>query len=45
MSLGSVIGAVAGGLALGLVPAGVLKIALGAILVWSAQRIFRSHTA
>ena len=45
MSLGSVIGAVAGGLALGLVPAGVLKIALGALLIWSAQRIFRSHTA
>lgn len=41
MSLGSVIGAVAGGLSVGLVPAGVLKIGLGVILIWSAQRIFR----
>lgn len=43
MSLGSVLGAIAGGLALGIVPAGVLKLSLGVILVWSAQRIFRTH--
>ncbi|MDP9282178.1 MAG: sulfite exporter TauE/SafE family protein, partial [Chloroflexota bacterium] len=40
MSLGSVLGALAGGLAVGLVPAGVLKVGLGVILIWSAQRIF-----
>lgn len=41
MSIGSVLGAIAGGLALGLVPTGLLKIGLGVILIWSAQRIFR----
>lgn len=45
MSIGSVIGAVTGGLALGLVPVSLLKIGLGVILIWSAQRIFRSHTS
>ena len=41
MAIGSVLGAIAGGLALGLVPAPALKFALGLILIWSAQRIFR----
>lgn len=42
MAAGSVLGATIGGLALGLVPASALKFALGVILIWSAQRIFRS---
>ena len=43
MGVGSVVGAVAGGLAVGLVPAPGLKLLLGVILVYSAARIFRSH--
>jgi uncharacterized membrane protein YfcA len=42
MGLGSVIGAVVGGLLVGLVSSSVLKFALGIILVVSAIRIFRS---
>lgn len=41
MAVGSVIGAVIGGLLVGLVPATALKVGLGVILIWSAQRIFR----
>jgi uncharacterized membrane protein YfcA len=41
MALGSVIGAVVGGLLVGVVPAAALKLGLGVILIWSAQRIFR----
>jgi len=41
MGVGSVIGAVAGGLMVGLVPAAALKIVLGAILIFSATKIFR----
>ena len=40
MSLGSVIGAIIGGLLVGIVPATVLKIGLGIILIISAGRIF-----
>ena len=40
MGVGSVIGAVVGGLLVGLVPAGVLKLLLGVILIVSAVRIF-----
>jgi uncharacterized membrane protein YfcA len=40
MSLGSVIGAVAGGMLVGLIPAASLKIILGLILNISAFRIF-----
>ncbi len=40
LGVGSVLGAVAGGLLLGLVPADVLKVTLGAILIWSAFRTF-----
>lgn len=40
MGLGSVIGAVAGGLLVGLIPAGLLKVVLGVILNISAFRIF-----
>jgi uncharacterized membrane protein YfcA len=40
MGVGSVIGAVVGGLLVGLVPAGVLKLLLGVILIGSAVRIF-----
>jgi len=41
MGVGSVIGAVAGGLLVGLVPAAALKLVLGVILIVSAMRIFR----
>ena len=41
MGAGSVIGAVAGGLLVGVVPAAALKLILGAILIISAVRIFR----
>lgn len=40
LGAGSVLGAVAGGLLLGLVPADVLKVTLGVILIWSAFRTF-----
>jgi uncharacterized membrane protein YfcA len=41
MGLGSVIGAVIGGLLVGSVPAAVLKFSLGVILIVSAGRTFR----
>jgi uncharacterized protein len=41
MGVGSVIGAVVGGLLVGIVPAAALKLALGIILIVSAVRIFR----
>jgi len=41
MGVGSVIGAVAGALLVGLVPAAALKLVLGVILIVSAVRIFR----
>ncbi|MGF1624672.1 MAG: TSUP family transporter [Alphaproteobacteria bacterium] len=41
MALGSVLGAAAGGLMVGLVPPAPLKVALGLVLVWSAWRTFR----
>ena len=40
MGLGSVIGAVVGGLFVGVVPAAVIKLVLGVILIVSAVRIF-----
>jgi uncharacterized protein len=40
MGVGSVVGAVVGGLLVGVVPAAVLKLALGVILIVSAVRIF-----
>ena len=43
MGAGSVAGAVAGGLLVGLVPAAALKFVLGVILIVSAVRIFRGH--
>jgi uncharacterized membrane protein YfcA len=43
MGVGSVVGAVAGGLLVGVIPAAVLKFVLGAILIISAIRIFRDH--
>ena len=43
MSVGSVIGALIGGLLVGFVPAALLKIGLGIILIVSAVRIFQ-HT-
>jgi uncharacterized protein len=41
MGIGSAVGAVAGGLLVGLVPAAALKLILGVILIISAVRIFR----
>lgn len=41
MSLGSVIGAVIGGMLVGIAPVSVLKLALGLILMFSALKIFR----
>jgi uncharacterized membrane protein YfcA len=43
MGAGSVVGAVVGGLLVGLVPAAALKFVLGVILIVSAVRIFRGH--
>lgn len=44
MGAGSVIGAILGGLLLGIVPAAILKVALGTILIVSAVRVFRHST-
>jgi uncharacterized protein len=41
LGLGSVLGAILGALALGLVPSQALKIGLGIILIWSAWGVFR----
>lgn len=41
LGAGSVLGAAAGALALGLVPSQALKMGLGAILIWSAWGVFR----
>lgn len=41
LGLGSIIGAILGALALGLVPSQALKIGLGLILIWSAWSVFR----
>ena len=41
MAVGSVIGAVIGGLLVGIVPASTLKLGLGIILIVSAVRVFR----
>jgi uncharacterized membrane protein YfcA len=43
MGVGSVIGAISGGLLVGIIPSTILKVGLGGILIWSASRIFR-HT-
>lgn len=43
MGVGSVLGAVAGGLLVGLAPAAALKLLLGIILIFSAIRIFRGR--
>ena len=43
MGAGSVVGAVAGGLFVGVIPAAALKLVLGVILIVSAVRIFRGH--
>lgn len=41
MSVGSVIGAILGGLLVGFVPPNYLKVGLGTILLWSAYKIFK----
>ena len=41
MAAGSVVGAVLGGLLVGIVPASALKVGLGLILIVSAVRVFR----
>jgi uncharacterized membrane protein YfcA len=43
MGGGSVIGAVVGGLLVGLIPSAILKVGLGVILIWSASRIFQTQ--
>ncbi len=43
MGAGSVIGAIIGGLLVGIAPSAILKIGLGIILIWSASRIFLHH--
>jgi uncharacterized protein len=43
MGLGAVFGAVIGGLIVGLAPAGIIKFALGALLIWSAWKVFAHH--
>lgn len=40
LALGSAFGAVLGGALLGLAPAGLLKVGLGLVLIWSAAKIF-----
>ena len=40
MGIGSVVGALVGGLLVGIVPSAALKLLLGAILIVSAVRIF-----
>jgi len=42
MGAGSVVGAITGGVLVGIVPSAILKIGLGIILIWSASRIFAS---
>ena len=41
MGAGSIIGAVIGGLLVGSVPAEFLKVALGAILLWSSTKLWK----
>jgi uncharacterized membrane protein YfcA len=41
LGAGSILGAVLGALALGLVPGPALKVGLGAVLIWSAWGVFR----
>jgi uncharacterized protein len=43
MGIGSVLGAVVGGLLVGMVPAAALKLVLGVILIVSDARIFRGR--
>ena len=43
MGVGSVVGAVVGGLFVGVIPAAALKLVLGLILIVSTVRIFRGH--
>jgi uncharacterized protein len=43
MGLGSVVGAIIGGLLVGTVPAGIIKFALGGLLIWSAWKVFAHH--
>lgn len=43
MGLGSVVGAVIGGLLVSIAPAAAVKVALGVLLIWSAWKIFAHH--
>lgn len=45
MGVGSVIGAVAGGLLVSFFPAAALKLALGVVLILSAAKTFRGRKA
>lgn len=39
MGLGSAVGAIVGGLLVGMAPAGAIKVALGVLLIWSAWKV------
>lgn len=43
MGIASVAGAIAGGLLVGAVPADIIKVGLGILLVWSAWKVFGGH--
>lgn len=43
MGAGSIAGAIAGGLLVGYVPADIIKVWLGILLVWSAWKVFGGH--
>lgn len=45
MGAGSAAGAIAGGLLVGLMPANLIKLGLGFLLVWSAWKVFGGHKA
>lgn len=44
MGAGSIAGGLVGGLLVGLAPAGLIKINLGVLLIWSAWKVFGGHT-
>jgi uncharacterized membrane protein YfcA len=43
MGIGSALGALAGGLLVGLVPASALEVALGMLRIWSAWKVIAKH--
>jgi uncharacterized membrane protein YfcA len=43
MGAGSILGAICGGLLAGTVPASIIKVMLGILLIWSAWKVFARH--